>query len=434
MPSKGRSQIVSYPTPLVGDQIFYETRDISKEKHGGLDYGDSHPDKSKWPHHRVVSFQNLPDQGDSTYVIFYAADRKFEDLYNFEHSKANLGGHKFDTVTRSYIVRREYYDPGTPALGTAMPDTPAGKFDASNFHLISRNQDRISQRSARAEASIGQAELDSLYVVETRTYIDREEIVQSTYDIEVNGTLYTRSNIYIRGEDYDSAVNIEDAVLDNRLWGPTDGGQLNSFQQVSDDIWVVTTQDLIPQSLGTLLSVWNGVIIRIYDTSANYAWPAVMGSDGVPEYTGTDPFETMDWVTQKGGTRNFSRPRYRRTAKRMKTRAVVHQEWLTQAKLDTAEGNGSLDVITDLDPKSFYYPSPLLTVNIPPSLHQGGTVVSDTGSNDPFWAENAGSTRTYPSTTLTDWPEYVTADIDVKPFRGGYLVTRLRIYNPAKTT
>jgi hypothetical protein len=409
-------------------------KDLSKEKSGGFNYEDPHPDKSKWPHHRLVSFQNVPDQGDSVYVLFYAADRKFEDLYNWEHSKADLGGYKFDTITRSYIVRRTAYNPSSPLLGTAMPDVPAGKFDAANYHLISRSQDRISQRSARAEASIGQAELDSTYVVEVRTYIDREEIVESTYDISVNGNLYTRSNIYIRGEDYDSTVNIEDAVLDDRLWGVNSTAQLTTFKQVSDDVWVVTTQDLVPQNLfSQVISIWGGTIIRIYDTSDVYAWPAVMGSDGVPEYTGADPFETMDWVTQEGATRNFSRPRYRRTAKRMKTRAVVHQEWLSQTQLDAAEAAGTLDIIDDLDPKSFYYPSPLLTVNIPPSLHQGGTIVSDTGSNDPFWASNAASTRTYPATTLTDWPEYVIADIDVKPFRGGYLVTQLKIYNPAKT-
>ena len=435
MPTKGRSQISSYPTPLIGDVVFYEVKDLSKEKSTGTNYGDPHPDSGRWPNHNLVSIQSLSAQGDQVYVLFYAADRKHEDLYNFEHTQANLGGHKFSTVTRSYVVRRDAYDPASPALGSVMADQPAGKFSASDFHLISRSQDRISARSARAEASIGQAELDSLYVVETRVYIDREEIVENTYDISVNGNLYTRSNIFIRGDDYDSTQNIEDAVNKDTLWGPTSGGQLETFKQVSDDVWLVTTQDLIPQSnLPLDTPLFGGTVLRVYESSNVYAWPAVLGSDGVVEDTGNAPFEVMDWVLKDGGTRNFPRPRYKRNAKRVKTRSEIHSEWLTQAEMDTAEaagsGAGGLDIIDELEPRSWYYPSPILNLNIPPALHGGGYVQSDTGTEDPTWGLNASSTRTYPATNHTDWPASVVADVDVQLFRGGYLVTRLKIYNP----
>lgn len=445
MPSKGKRQIKSYPTPLVTDILFFEVWDISREGAGQLNYDDPHPDKDKWPYHRIVAFQPVADQGENIYAVFFAADRKHQDRYNFEHRKADLGGNKFDVVVRSYVTRRRDYNPNSPALGSVMPDVPTGKFadsaGAMQYTLIAKSQDRISQRSARAEATIGQAELDNVYVVELHTYMDRAPITTVTSDDTIGGLpLYTTSTIYVRGESYSNSlegasVPIEEAVANSSYWGVTDTGKKISFQQVSEDVWVEVVQDLIPQSgLPGDAAKFGGTVIRVYQTTASYAWPAVLGSDGVPEFKGSAPVEIMNWVYKNGGARNHPRPRYKRNAKRMKTVAIVHQEWLTQDELTVAESNNDFFVIDDLDPDGIYYPSPYLTVNLPPSLHRGGAFICDTGTNDPTWGQNVGSTRTYPATDLVDWPESVVADVDVQPFRGGFLVTHVTIYNPSVTT
>lgn len=449
MPSRGKRQIKSYPTPLISDVLFYEVWDISREGESQLNYEDPHPDKDRWPHHRIVAFQPLADQGENVYVVFFAADRKFQDRYNWEHAKADLGGHKFDVVVRSYVTRRQHYTPDSPAIGATMPDVPSGMFQDSSgsipYTLIAKNQDRISQRSARAEATVGQAELDNVYVVELHTYMDRAPISTVTADDTIGGLpLFTTSTIYVRGENYSNALNasvvtIETAAAAASYWGVTATGRKISFQQASEDVWVEMVQDLIPQSglpdsAGGDSDLFGGIVLRRYQTTASYAWPAVLGSDGVPEFTGNAPCEIMDWELKGGGSRNYIRPRYKRNAKRMKTVAIIHQEWLTQALLDAAEAANDLFVVDDLDPDGIYYPSPWLPVNLPAALHQGGAFTCNTGSNDPKFAENTGSTRTYPATANTDWPTSVVADVDVQPFRGGFLVTHVTIYNPSVTS
>jgi hypothetical protein len=99
-----------------------------------------------------------------------------------------------------------------------------------------------------------------------------------------------------------------------------------------------------------------------------------------------------------------------------------------------AVDDDTFEVVTFLDPRSIYYMSPFFSVNMPPALHTGAVIVADTGSGDPVWGANAGSTRTFPATTVTDWPDFVIADVKVEEFRGGYLATRVKIFKPVAAT
>jgi hypothetical protein len=443
--TKGRSQIRSFPTPLIEDVLFYQVGDASLHKWAErMQKGMQHYDSLKWPDHICIDIQPLADQGDNVFAYFFAADRENQDKYNWEHSKADIGGFKFDTVTRSYIIRRDDYSATSPALGSVMPDTPTGRFDAANFHLVKRGQYRISERARRAQSTIGQPEMDSQYVVEVRTYIDREQIVRSTYDDSVNGVLYTRQDIYIRGETYDSGdtdssaddVKIEDAYLTASYWGVGSGGQLKTVEQVSDDAWIVTTQDMIPQSgLPSDSALFGGTVLRVYETKRTFTWPAVLGDDGsgtgwngsaITGLIGDIGVEIMDWEMKDGGSRNFDRPLWQRNGYRGPTRMVIHQEWLTQEELDAAD----IDVVTTMQPKPIDYPSPYLPVSISPSLHGVVYFQSDTGTSDPKYAANVGSTRYFPATTQTDWPASLVVDCPAEPFRGGYIVTRVTAYRP----
>ena len=433
MPTHKHSFIKSYPTPVVGDVLFYETADFSKKEWQNWEYGNAHPDSKRWPEHQLVSVQPMPGTGDNIYAIFYAAPRKDQDKYNWEHAKADLAGYKFDTIVRSYVIKREDYSATVPALGTVMPNEPKDVFAASNYVLMSRNQDRISQRGRRAQESIGIGELDSLYVVETRVYVDRTELVENVFDDSVNGPLFQRTNIYIRG----------DAVNDPSFWQPTSDGQISQFQQVSTDVWIVEKRDIIPQTAGSSEPPkFGGKVLRSYQTTIDYGWPSVLGDDGTEAPNALGQFgslgdgaiEIMDWESKEGDPRNYVRPRYKRQSYRGPSKAIIHEEWLTQEQLDSAD----LDVIETLEPLPVYYPNPFMPVNLPPTLHPAMILKADTGTSDPTWGLNTGSARRYPATTkhkggspVADWPESLVADVNVRPREGGYVITHVTVFRPS---
>ena len=436
--TKGRSQIVSYPTPAMADVVFYEKHDRSFLEKAKIVKGAQHYDGAAFPDHRCVDIQPLPQSADKDYAIFWAAKRENEDEWNWEHTKADLGGTKYDTITRRYIILREEYTPNAPLLGTAMANQPVDLFDYANFALISRSQDRISERGRRAQESIGGAELDSLFVVETRVYIDREPLKSNKYDLSTNGMLYTQHDIWIRGETYTGAILIETAAADEQYWGPTSGGQLTEVTQVSDDVWIVTTQDLIPQAglPSSPSALFGGTVIREYETMQSYEWPHVLGDDGTGTSTNGSAvtgliapsgIEITVWELKDGATRYYNRPTFKRIGLRVPTPTTIHQEWLTQTQLDAAD----LDVVEQMIPEPIYYPSPVLPVRIPPTLHGILYLQADLAEGDPEWAANTGSTRYYPATNYTDWPATVIADLKVIPFRGGYLLTRATVSRPA---
>lgn len=448
---KGQSIIESYPTPLIADVLFYVDCDHSLRQYASWNYDDPFWDLDRYPHHRLVAVVPNAQAGDQVFRRFYAAERENQDKYNFEHTKAGLSDQKFDAVTRSYIIRRDDYNATTPALGSAMPDIPAGKFSASSYHLADRRMQRVSERASRGQSTIGSAELDSLFVVEVRVYIDRETIVRSRYDLEVNGVLFTRYDIYFRGETYNDGTNpavaIETAAASVTYWGPTSGGILREVEQVSDDVFIVTSQDLIPQSglPNSPAALFGGTVIRGYETKRNYTLPPVLGDDGSGTSTnGSIPtgliaptgIEIMNWVDKDGGARNYVRPTYKRyrNGGSYRCEAYVHEEWVTQSELDAVTdataGTSANMTVDHMFPEGTYYPSPYLSVNIPPTLHSMFYAQCDTASSDPVWGTNTGSSRYYPATNYTDWPDKLVADADVIPWRGGYLIRHITIFPP----
>jgi len=437
----------SFPTPLIQDVLFYETGiDRSKEIYADLEFGDPHYDQERWPDHYLVDIQPSPQVGDNTFTYFWAAPREDQDKYNWEHSKADFGGKRYDSILRSYVTVRSAYTPDLPKLGTQMPNVPVGKFDYSNFILVGKEQSRISERGRRSQATIGSPEMDSMFVVELHTYVKKSTIVAERYDASTNGPLYTRQTFYVRGEVYDSDAEppkkIEDAVEDASYWVPTDAGQVSEFQQVSADVWVVTTQDLIPQSgLPTGDAVFGGTFLRSYGTSINYTWPDVLGSDiegdGTPA-TGTDnqpPFNIAVWTYKDSGAdRYFFYPVYRRNGYRGPTKATVHEEWLSESQMATAKAkdrkaDGSLDIVETMETERIYYVAPYLSANIPACLHGTFYLQTNIGSSDPTW-EQQNYRRDWAATNFTDWPDSLVVDVNISPSRGGYLVRKVTAYKP----
>ncbi len=187
-PSPQRQSVLSFVSPKVADLLFFETVDAQKigntpaEIEANLPaYGSAHPDKANFPNH-ILCFIKQADSNGLMYEYYYVTDRKSQDEYNFEYSQADLGGNKYDTVIRTYIRLRSpltvnevalagfndvavalgtdttLHHTDNPKAGDLMPDIPADQFDQA-YRLLTRRQRRI-----------GQQELDSLFVVEQRTY------------------------------------------------------------------------------------------------------------------------------------------------------------------------------------------------------------------------------------------------------------------------
>lgn len=216
-----RQQTKVAVTPLVADVLFIQTVDCTRAEIPA--YGTAHPDTERWPHHKFVYYEDAKASSnrDEVYDFYYAADRDDQDLYNSEHSQADIGGTKFDTISRSYVILRADYDPAEPAQGSTGPD--------DNHVLAERQQKRI-----------GQKELDSLYVAESRTYIKKTTLTNITVSQETGIVSYEKTTLYYRGETV-GGYAIENLVddTDSLFWAVQESGYARRGQQLTDNWFAV---------------------------------------------------------------------------------------------------------------------------------------------------------------------------------------------------
>jgi hypothetical protein len=200
-PTPQRQRVLSFVSPDVGDLLFYETVDVQRVGDTNVPpYGTPHPDYKKWPDHKLVlisaSDANSDRQG-RYFRYYYAAERQNQDEYNFECGSSQIGGLTVNTVTRTYITLRSSFDPNAAVLeiGSAMPNVPEGKFTGS-WVLYDSDQKRI-----------GNQELDSLFVVEQRVYIQPNVATGATYG-EIVTTEDTIASVVPDTEDVETGIDI----------------------------------------------------------------------------------------------------------------------------------------------------------------------------------------------------------------------------------
>jgi hypothetical protein len=152
-------------------------------------YGTAHPNTARWPDHKLVFAKERPEpESVGTFDFYYAADRANQDSYNFSHTEADIGGTRFDAVSRTYVTPRASFTPNTPAMGATMPNVPASLFTGT-YVLAEKRQARI-----------GEQELDALYVAETHVYVKRCNIVQLGVDSMNGKVLTSTSTLYYASE------------------------------------------------------------------------------------------------------------------------------------------------------------------------------------------------------------------------------------------
>ena len=263
-----RTSIRQLPTPL-DDVIVIELLDTG-ERRPLPDKGQAHPDPNTWPDHKLVNAKPTQD-GSREYELVYAADRKQQDLYNWEQNVAGLSGGPYDVVTRTYVTARSAYNSTTPTQGSTMPRDPENKF-VEGFVLAQRQSSRLD------------ADLDSLYIAETRVYVRRVTIYNNSYDELTGKNLTTTTEHFFRGEEV-NGTPIETLVEDptNAYWGLQSDGTLREARQLSENWYVVTTRQVIGGEL-----VGGVLTVRTYSTNIDFYWPPVLDRLGSRQWERND--------------------------------------------------------------------------------------------------------------------------------------------------
>lgn len=413
MPAATRQRVLSFTSPDLRDLFFWEEDTLSRADYTDLvndskrAYGTAHPDSNKFPNHKLVYWQADPDfqtgsNGQDSLKVrkYYAADRASQDEYNFEHTTADIGGQQFNAVQRTYIIPRADWEEGTPAMGAAMPRDPSDRFPVG-YVLAQRQQRRI-----------GQQELDSLYVVEVRVYVKKTSILQQGLDQATGGSLKTVRRLYYRGESY-GGTTIELAAADSSFWGLNSDGESVSVEQLSDNWWAVTTQEVIP---GGLSDGTYGKVLRSYETWQNFSWPAVLGP-------GSLIFRTIERKSGSSSTTVEIKPE--KHAYSGATEFLVTEYWSKDAQ------NLADPVV--FDTKSARYSGAQYSLSFSNVLLNGDVTLTDTiGTKDPVFEPNTyGGNPWETATTLQTWPTgLATVGISQRPFRGGYLITQQQARAP----
>jgi hypothetical protein len=420
-PTPHRQRVVIFPTPNVDDLLFYELVDNHRVGEKNVpDYGTAHPDTTKWPNHRLIHIKAHDDQG-KMWRYYYAADQLEQDDDNWSHSQADIGGTRFDAVSRDYLVRRSEYNPESPAQGAAMPNVPTSKFTGT-YVLAERSQIQINDEV-----------LAGLYVVDRRSYVEKTQLVGIMVNEVDNESNRSTLDYYFRGEIVTGSTTVEDLFDDpsNTYWDAytaTDGGKTTYYrregkQRTSN--WF--TIETVPIIAGTVDG--DAVTVQDYYTSQNYTWPAVLDNIG----------EAV-WFKREGGEWRVTEVDYKHHRYSGPCKARIKVDWSPNEFTGVEPEQPPL-------PKPIVIVTPYFNISVPACLHPrlpdesygGGTGVFawTSGTDDPVF-EYTVVTYQFDATNYADWDDVGTDGLKVtdvqEPTKGGWLRRRVWIFPPDDLT
>lgn len=394
-----RFEVPAFPTPLPIDLIFYEVRDsvIPENEHGNWEYGQPHENSARYPNHELVYVSARREDGKQQW--YFAAERENQDAYNFSFTKADIGGTRFDSVTRTYITKRSAFTPNTPAMGAAMPNVPVDLFSGA-YVLAEKQQTRIRE-----------AELDSLYVTEARVYVKRCTITQLGVDSQLNGEMLTSTDYLWHKDELPTGgggltTTALFAAPSNSFWGLQSDGTKREGQQLSCEWFSISTEVVVG---GTFTA---GVVdVDSYYTNVDYYWPPVLGSiiyNSWPRISG----QLDIYPAVKFDKEGYSGP----------CRCLVSRTW-SPTPFTIAQ-------VEQMLPERMSVSTPYYALNVPETLHPAWIFTSSSGTEDPVY-EYVTFSDSFPATSPTDWPATITAYDSQDPFRGGYLRTTRVVSQPS---
>jgi hypothetical protein len=421
-PAPSRQRVLTFLSPNVGDVLFYETKEGHRTNPPA--YGTAHPDTTNWPNHKLA-FIRQAEEGGAIYHWFYVADRATQNPYNWEFTKADIGGTKFDAVKRTYVTLRSAFTPATPAMGAAMPNTPTDLFTGS-YVLAQRQQVRI-----------GDKELDSLFVVDEQVYVKRCTLSVVQDDDETESVLKTESNLYYATEVVpDSSGATATALfadLTLSFWGTSATGVQREGRRISCEWYEITTRQMVPPNTVSAITgtAITAIPIRSYGTTNDFTWPAVFRvASATPANQSLSNANSVVFaaITSADGSYDNIVPRVQLSlpAYRGPTKMTVSEWWrstaLTQSELPT------VDVML---PKEMVHVGANYNLRVEPTLHTSITFIDTIGTDDPRFEPNSYS-QSFPATNYTDWPTSLVVDVDQVPFRGGYRIRVVTAHQPSQ--
>ena len=458
--STRRQRIIEFSTPKVADLVVVEIKDASKNlrtstKDGdgnpkiGQAYGSPHPDSVNFPNFKLGLIKNIDeDQGQFQYW-YYVKDRgegseaDSQDDYNWEFQAAGVGNSRYDSVVRTYVIARTDYNEANPAINDKMPVTGSDPFESTdNYVLFEKKQVRS-----------GDETLDSLYVVEQRTFVKKVPIRRVDLDETFDEPLRSKETIFYKGEtpqktfvfgetDVTKPVNSSKTTAQTFALGaeatstydvpnpdlvaPFFGtsivainsnkvGVLCEGRQISDNWYAVAERELIKTDANN--------IVDTYITYQNFSWPAVL-----------DRIVVDRWTRRDGGADPVEYPIYKRGAYSGPTRVEVKvfwkdTEWQIGTSADEDDSTGKLSLIKPMHPEPILFQSPIASVSVPPTLHDRFIVTASTGTSHPIYTYK-GTTWVYNATNYVDWPDELVIQDSQKPFRGGFLREKIKAFIP----
>jgi hypothetical protein len=233
--------------------LFSEIRDCNL--HDFPLYGTPHPNKDKWPFHKLIFIKPVDIERNQIFQFFYAADRENQDLYNFSSGYrnviGNVGGREFRVVLREYVTLRDDFDPMYPAFAAPMPNVPEGTFDNAEYVFFDKQQKKIDQ-----------PELDSLYVAEVRTYVERAFLdYKISYTAQVPDLVPDKFRASLTRTTIEG---LEEGLAETPI---LESGQLLASQdQLNPDVKLVKT---VTQNNPTSTITLNGTRSYVETTEAN---------------------------------------------------------------------------------------------------------------------------------------------------------------------
>lgn len=446
--STRRQRVIEFSTPKVADLVVVEVKDASKNLKAASSaddnaYGSAHPDANNFPNFKLALIKNEDDDQGQFQLFYYVKDRTDQDDYNWEFQAAGVGSSRYDSVVRTYVTLRSAFNESSPEVNSAMPITTSDPFESTDGYIL------FEKKQVRS----GDETLDSLYVVEQRTFVKKVPIRRVDLDEMFDNPLRSKETIYFADEtpkkttvfgDTDTLVDVDSvdgsSVVDTtedvfkkgvlatanskKFFGTSietnsaesvKYGLLCEGRQISDNWYAVAEREIIKTDANN--------IVDTFITYQNFTWPPVL-----------DRIIVDRWTRRDGGADPVEYPIYKRGAYSGPTRVEIkvfwkESKWEIGTAADENDSSGKLSLIKPMHPEPILFQSPIASVSVPPTLHNRFIIVASTGSNHPTYTYK-GTTWTYNATNYVDWPASLVIQDSQKPFRGGYLREKLTAFIP----
>jgi hypothetical protein len=354
-----------------------------------------------WANSRIISAVKNPIKGQQgkQLVIRHAVIPSETDQLssNWEFSTCDMGGTRFPSVSRTFVLLASAVAHDTPAKGSAMPFVEGDLFDGKGYILVDRQVVRSGM------------ELEPTFRVERRSYVIKSAMKSLGVD-PLNGKMLTSTTtLYYATEVVTGGLTAADlfAAPTNAFWGLQTDGTQRTGQQLSCG-WYAVTQETVVAGVIT-----DGIVaVDSFETNDNYFWPPVLES-----------FLIKEWTRRDGGVDKYPFLRFEPDGYSGPCKTLVTRTWSKDAV--------SIPKVAQMLPTGVRYGAPFYNLNIPECLHVEFEVECDIGNNDPVYTANAGSTETFAATNYLVWPASIIAYDEQTPFRGGYLRTRREVFKPA---